>query len=90
MPSHVVNCAHARSRGAFRARALKETSTVALLRSGRWCLKASATSMSRLFAGAISFCKNPSSYHGIDFDDPREVVDMISFANEPLRIVDRL
>ncbi len=43
-----------------------------------------------LFAGAISFCKNPSSHHEIDFDDPREVVDMISFANQLLRIVDRL
>jgi uncharacterized protein (TIGR02391 family) len=43
-----------------------------------------------MFAGAISFCKNPSSHHEIDFDDPREVVDMISFANQLLRIVDRL
>ncbi len=43
-----------------------------------------------LFAGAISFCKNPSSHHEINFDDPREVVDMISFANQLLRIVDRL
>lgn len=43
-----------------------------------------------LFAGAISFCKNPSSHHEIDFEDPREVVDMISFANQLLRIVDRL
>jgi uncharacterized protein (TIGR02391 family) len=43
-----------------------------------------------LFAGAISFCKNPSSHHEIDFDDPREVIDMISFANQLLRIVDRL
>jgi uncharacterized protein (TIGR02391 family) len=43
-----------------------------------------------LFAGAISFCKNPSSHHEIDFNDPREVIDMISFANQLLRIVDRL
>jgi hypothetical protein len=43
-----------------------------------------------LFAGAISFCKNPSSHHEINFDDPREVIDMISFANQLLRIVDRL
>jgi uncharacterized protein (TIGR02391 family) len=43
-----------------------------------------------MFAGAISFCKNPSSHHEIDFEDPREVVDMISFANQLLRIVDRL
>ena len=43
-----------------------------------------------LFAGAISFCKNPSSHHEIDFEDPREVIDMVSFANQLLRIVDRL
>jgi uncharacterized protein (TIGR02391 family) len=43
-----------------------------------------------LFAGAISFCKNPSSHHEIDFEDPREVVDMISFANQLLRIVGRI
>lgn len=43
-----------------------------------------------MFAGAISFCKNPSSHHEIDFDDAREVVDMISFANQLLRIVERL
>ena len=43
-----------------------------------------------LFAGAISFCKNPSSHHEIDFDEPRKVIDMISFANQLLRIVDRL
>ena len=39
-----------------------------------------------MFAGAISFCKNPSSHHEIDFEDPREVVDMISFADQLLRI----
>jgi uncharacterized protein (TIGR02391 family) len=43
-----------------------------------------------LFAGAISFFKNPSSHHEIQFDDPREVVDMICTANQLLRIVDRL
>jgi uncharacterized protein (TIGR02391 family) len=31
-----------------------------------------------MFAGAISFCKNPSSHHEIDFEEPREVVDLIS------------
>ena len=40
-----------------------------------------------LFAGAIGFCKNPSSHHEIQFDNPREVVDMICFANQLLRIV---
>jgi uncharacterized protein (TIGR02391 family) len=43
-----------------------------------------------LFAGAISFFKNPASHHEIQFENPREVVDMICFANELLRIVDRL
>lgn len=43
-----------------------------------------------MFAGAISFCKNPSSHHEIDFNNSREVVDMISFANQLLRILDRL
>ena len=43
-----------------------------------------------LFAGAITFCKNPSSHHEINFDDPREVVDMICFANQLLRIVGRI
>jgi hypothetical protein len=42
-----------------------------------------------LFAGAISFFKNPPSHHEIQFEDPREVVDMICFANALLRIVDR-
>jgi hypothetical protein len=43
-----------------------------------------------LFAGAISFFKNPPSHHEIQFEDPREVVDMICFANQLLRIVDRI
>jgi len=43
-----------------------------------------------LFAGAISFCKNPSSHHEIQFENPRESIDMICFANQLLRIVDRL
>jgi uncharacterized protein (TIGR02391 family) len=43
-----------------------------------------------LFAGAISFFKNPPSHREIQFENPREVVDMICFANALLRIVDRL
>ena len=31
-----------------------------------------------------------SAHHEIEFDDPREVVDMICFANQLLRIVDRI
>lgn len=43
-----------------------------------------------LFAGAISFCKNPSSHHEVQFEDPREVADLISFSNQLLRIVGRI
>jgi uncharacterized protein (TIGR02391 family) len=43
-----------------------------------------------LFAGAFGLCRNPSAHHEIKFDDPREVVDMICFANQLLRIVDRI
>lgn len=43
-----------------------------------------------LFAGAISACKNPSSHHEVQFEDPREVIDMVHLANHLLRIVDRL
>jgi len=46
--------------------------------------------MRDLFAGAISFCKNPSSHHEMQFENPREVVDMICFANQLLRTVSRL
>lgn len=43
-----------------------------------------------LFVGAFGLCRNPSAHHEIEFDDPREVVDMICFANQLLRIVDRI
>lgn len=43
-----------------------------------------------LFAGAFGLCRNPSAHHEIKFDDPREVVDMICFANQLLRIVSRI
>ena len=43
-----------------------------------------------LFSGAISFCKNPSSHREVQFENPREVVDLVCFANQLLRIVDRL
>jgi uncharacterized protein (TIGR02391 family) len=43
-----------------------------------------------LFAGAFGLCRNPSAHHEIKFEDPREVVDMICFANQLLRIVDRI
>jgi uncharacterized protein (TIGR02391 family) len=43
-----------------------------------------------LFVGAFGLCRNPSAHHEIKFDDAREVVDMICFANQLLRIVDRI
>jgi uncharacterized protein (TIGR02391 family) len=43
-----------------------------------------------LFVGAFGLCRNPSAHHEIKFDDPREVVDMICFANQLLRIVNRI
>ncbi len=43
-----------------------------------------------LFSGAFGLCRNPSAHHEIKFEDPREVVDMICFANQLLRIVDRI
>jgi len=43
-----------------------------------------------LFAGAVGTYKNPSSHKEIQFQDPHEVADIIRFANQLLRIVDRL
>jgi uncharacterized protein (TIGR02391 family) len=52
--------------------------------------KESRNAARELFAGAISFFKNPSSHHEIRFENPREVIDMICFANQLLTIVGRL
>ena len=45
--------------------------------------------MRDLFVGAIGTYKNPSSHRPVHFDDPVEVVDVLSTANQLLRIVDR-
>jgi len=52
--------------------------------------KGDQDAMRELFAGAISQCKNPSSHREVQFEDPAEVMDLICFANQLLRIVDRL
>jgi uncharacterized protein (TIGR02391 family) len=52
--------------------------------------KGEQDAMRELFAGAISFCKNPSSHREVQFETPREVIDLICFANQLLRIVGRI
>ena len=46
--------------------------------------------MRDMFAGAFAICRNPSAHQEVQFDEPREVVDMICFANQLLRIVGRI
>ena len=43
-----------------------------------------------LFSGAFSTFRNPSAHTEVKFDEPREVVDMICFANQLLRMVARI
>jgi uncharacterized protein (TIGR02391 family) len=58
------------------------------------CLMQSAAkervSMRDLFVGSTAIFRNPVAHQEIKFDDPREVVDMICFANQLLRMVDRI
>jgi hypothetical protein len=34
--------------------------------------------------------RNPPAHREAKFDEPREVVDMICFANQPLRMIGRI
>lgn len=43
-----------------------------------------------LFTGAFSVFRNPAAHREVKFDDPREVIDMICFANQLLRMIDRM
>jgi len=52
--------------------------------------KRDRASMRDMFAGAFAICRNPSAHHEVQFADPREVVDMICFANQLLRMVSRI
>lgn len=45
--------------------------------------------MRDLFVGAIGTFKNPSSHREVSFADPREAIDLICFANQLLRMVER-
>ena len=52
--------------------------------------KRDRAAMREMFAGAFSICRNPSAHREVKFDDPREVIDMICFANQLLRIIGRI
>jgi uncharacterized protein (TIGR02391 family) len=52
--------------------------------------KKDRASMRDLMTGAFSMFRNPSAHQEVKFEDPREVIDMICFANQLLRMVDRI
>jgi hypothetical protein len=43
-----------------------------------------------LFTRAFSIFRNPSAHQEVKFDESREVVDMICFANQLLRMIARI
>ena len=51
--------------------------------------KSEQAAIRELFCGAISSFKNPASHREVHFDDVHEVVDLICFANQLLRLVTR-
>ena len=51
--------------------------------------KSEQAALRELFCGAISSFKNPTSHREVQFDNAHEVVDLICFANQLLRIVGR-
>jgi uncharacterized protein (TIGR02391 family) len=52
--------------------------------------KKDRASMREMFVGAFAICRNPSAHREVKFQDPREVVDMVCFANQLLRILGRI
>jgi len=52
--------------------------------------KGERESRMQLFAGALGTFKNPSSHRNVDFDNPREVAEIILFANYLIRIAEGL
>ena len=51
--------------------------------------KAEQDRVRELFTGALGAFKNPTSHREVRFDNPAEVIDVLSLANQLLRIVDR-
>jgi hypothetical protein len=42
-----------------------------------------------LFAGAFQAFRNPAGHRNVQYSQAREVIDIISFANQLLRIIER-
>lgn len=52
--------------------------------------KTERAAMRELFTGAFSIFRNLTAHEEVKFDDPREVIDTICFANQLLRMVGRI